>query len=335
MARKGRGYWLDQRNEIWRVCWTERGADGRSRKFTRSTRTSDKGEAEQWLTRFREELARPSQPLQPTVSSILDGYLHTKAGQVRDYRRLDLCARNLKRHLGWVEIDTLLPSHATRYTSQRTGQCVQPGTITQELRILRAALRWAQRERLVGQIPGLEMPPATPPRDRWLTREEAERLIEAATAPHVRLFIQLGLQTAARSGAILGLKWIEVDLERRVIDFGRDAGNKRRGKVPLNDSLGEALHSAQMAAQTPYVIEFAGKRVVRIEKGFRAAVRRAGIPHCSPHCLRHTAVTWAVQAGCSPAEVAAFAGHNVTTMWKTYAHHNPDWLRNVAKVLEG
>ena len=65
----------------------------------------------------------------------------------------------------------------------------------------------------------------------------------------MRLFVQLELGTAARSGAILELRWEQVDLEHGVIDFGRGTGNKRRAVVPINDWLRHP-DGGQGAAQT-------------------------------------------------------------------------------------
>lgn len=336
MARRSRGYWLDQRNGIWRVCWTERGEDGRSRKITRSTGCRGQSEAEQWLSRYVAELERPAQPDEPTVASVLDGYLHDRKGRVVDYARIELCAKHLRSSLGWMTVEKLRPSHSQSYSRQRMKSSIAPGTVGRELRVLRAALHWAQGERLVGQIPKVDMPATPRPRDRWLSRDEAVRLIDAAVTPHVKLFIQLALGTAARSGAILELRWIDVDLDRNVIDFGRGAGNKRRGIVPINTTLGENLHSARLVAQTPSVIEHGGKPVASVKKAFRRTVERAGIAHCTPHDLRRTAGSWMLNAGMPIEVVSRMLGHtNTDVTARVYAHHDVEFLRQAAKVLEG
>lgn len=338
MARKARGFWLEQRGGIWRACWTERGPDGRSRKLTRSCSTRDEGEAQQWLERFRDALERPEQPPEPTVASILDGYLHDRKGRVVDFERIELCAKHLKQHVGWLTIQDLRPRHSTIYTAQRRGSVptLSDGTIGRELRTLRAALHWAYGERLVGQIPKVLIPPGPNPRDRWLTREEAERLIAAAVTPHVRLFIRLALSTAARSGAILELRWIDVDLEQARIDFGQGHGHKRRAVVPIAARLGEALADARLAAQTPWVIEHGGAGVASIKKGFRRSVERAGIAHCTPHDMRRTAGSWMLQAGIPIEVVSRMLGHTNTDITaKVYAWHDVEFLRRAAKALEG
>ncbi|SDW33748.1 Phage integrase family protein [Nitrosomonas communis] len=51
-------------------------------------------------------------------------------------------------------------------------------------------------------------------RDRWLTREEADRLI-AASPEHLAALIRFALATGCRAREITGLEWNRVDLNRR------------------------------------------------------------------------------------------------------------------------
>ena len=74
-------------------------------------------------------------------------------------------------------------------------------------------------------------PPAAE-KDRWIVQAEARRLIEACIEPHLRLFVQLALFTAARSGAVFELTWEQVDFDRKLIDYGEGHGNKRRADCP-------------------------------------------------------------------------------------------------------
>lgn len=346
MPRKSRGYWLERREPsnpaqrrrdryggylgIWYVCWTSN-----RRKNARSTGTRDKGEAQKFLARFLAALDRPEQPDEPTVSAILDGYLQDRNGAVVDYARLELCARHLKRHIGWMRADEIRPSHSKSYATARRKEGVQDGTIAKELRTLRAGLRWGAGERWIRVPPKISIPAATPPRSRWLTRSEAACLLGSAVSPHMRLFLELCLATAARSGAIRLLRWVQVDLEGRVIDFGAGVGNKRRAVVPINDSLYAALTEAKAAAQTEWVIEYNGNRVGSIKKAFARTVARAGIAHCTPHDLRRTAGSWMLQAGIPIEVVSAMLGHSdIRVTRQVYTHWNVDWLRPAAKALE-
>jgi integrase len=135
---------------------------------------------------------------------------------------------------------------------------------------LKAAIHYAEGNRWIAKQPQFTMPVRQPPpRDLWLTREQVCLLIEKAKSPHIKLFIMIAVSTAARSGAILDLRWEQIDFEQRMINFGRGYGNKRRAIVPMNDDVYAALCTARELALTDHVIEFKGKPIQSIKKTFR------------------------------------------------------------------
>ncbi|MEF9605363.1 tyrosine-type recombinase/integrase [Paracoccus sp. PXZ] len=73
---------------------------------------------------------------------------------------------------------------------------------------------------MIQSAPRIELPHTPQPRDRYLTRDEVERVLAAASAPHIRLAVLLMVTTAGRIGALLELTWDRVDLARRVIKLG-------------------------------------------------------------------------------------------------------------------
>jgi len=334
---------LIQRGGRFYVRWW---AEGKAHRL--STGTADRAAATRFLAQFSAGAGSPDPPAQPVISQILDGYLADRKGHVAAYATLAACAAALRRHLGELQPDHLTKERSRFYRRRRRTEGhlvgspenritkpVRDGTIIRELVTLRAALRWAVRERWIAAAPYVELPPAPPARDRWLTREEADRLLAGAGAIHVRVFIALALYTGARAGAILELTWDRVDLDGRRIDLGRGRGNKDRAIVPIGSRLLPELAEARRAATCPYVVEHSGAGVASVKTGFRAAVRRAGLAGVTPHVLRHTAATWLVHGGVPLAEVAAYLGNSVEMIERVYGHHAPDWLRDAAAVLSG
>lgn len=310
---------------VWCVAWH----DGRGTRRI-SLGTADRDEAER---RFRDWQSdqRRQQPL-TTVRDIVDAYL--KDREANKSRSVEI-----QRHIwkGMAEtFDKLQPRHVTRdacrqYTARCQEQGLSNGTIRSRLAVLSAALRWQDPN-----TPAvIEMPPAPPPRERYLTRDEAQRLIDGAGAPHIRLFIILALTTAARAGALLDLTWDRIDLDRGRIDLGEGAGNKRRARVPVNASARDALVAAREAATTDYVIEYAGRQVGSIKKGFARACKNAGVTGVSPHVLRHTSAVWMAEAGVPMSEISQYLGHTSTAVTeRVYARYSPEYLRDAAGALE-
>ena len=300
-----------------------------------STGCEDRGEAEKVLAEYL--IQRRTVGASEGLSAIIAGYLDDrKAHDVPGLERLEWAAKPLRAFWGERPIEAVISRECRKYVETRTAQGVKTSTSRTELQALRAALNWAHRAKIVSEIPQVWLPPRVPPRDRWLTRLEADRLIAGARMPHVRLFILIGLHTAARRSAILALPWSRVDLEQRRISFRdptRAETRKRRPIVPINDTLFAALETAKQMATTEWVIEWAGGPVSSVKTGFREASKRAGLEGVTPHVLRHTAATWMAQAGLPLWQIAGMLGNTEQMVQDTYGHHHPDYLKAAADAL--
>lgn len=334
-------------NGRWRIVWTA----GRV-THSRSTRCQDEAGARAELARFIE--SRRPKARSFTVAAALADYLADRRGEVVAFARLEHGAKALHRHMGRAKVADLTPASGRRYIRARRDEGAGDGTIGRELAQLRAALRLARAEGRIRDVPSLPMPPRPPPRDRWLSRDEAGRLIAAAIEPHVRLFVILALHTAARGGAIRELRWRQLDFEAGLVDFraaGRRKTAKGRAVVPMTDTLRAALLEARAAAEASCsttetkpgfcltgdapVIAYRGRPVKSVARGVDAAARRAKLAGVTPHVFRHTSATWLAQAGVAMERIAQFLGHtNPATTARIYAKHSPDWLADAARKLD-
>lgn len=316
-------------NGIWTICWSE---DRKPRSC--STGTRDEAEARAFRDRWRAALEAPIIPDVVTIGAILDHYLsHKKDKATHDDIRLAIV--RIKRHLG-----NLIPDDLGRNTwwDARRKDGVGDNTIIKEGSILRAALAMAVADRLIqAPPPKVDFPQKPPGRSRWLTREEAAKLIAACKTPHTRLFVLLALHTGARAGAILDLTWDRVDFGAGLITLAlptRQQAKKRRATVPMSATLRHELLEAQKAAITGHVIEYRGHRLDRMITAFNDTVKRAGIAHCTPHDLRRTAATWMVQAGIPTAKVARYLGDTEAMIERVYGRHSPGYLKDAADALD-
>jgi integrase len=334
-------YRLRDRGGVWYIDWTDE-SSGRSRSI--STRQTECAKAEIWRDQWIAGRAQPLPPSQPTVAAILDAYVTARLPHVESKETLRLCAKTITRLIGNLEPRMLVRGtyleRRARIVGPLNGRSipVSPGTLRREITVLRAALSWAFREKWIAEKPYVEMPPKPPPRERWLTRDEIDRLVSGGASYHIRLFVILAYHTAARSGAILDLTWDRVDFDRRIIVYdrpGRRKTNKRRATVPLNTPALAALQEAYIVRTTDYVIEYNGRKVASIKKAFGRACKRAGIVDCSPHVLRHSAASHMVMASVPLKEVADMLGDTMATVEKVYAKWSPDYLRRAADALAG
>lgn len=325
---KGWHLWLDPATTIWHLRLFTAG-----RPITRSTGSRDRGVAEEVLARWLLQQRYPQAAENPTVAVVLDLWLNHK--QRIGQKSVSYKVKALTRHLGWLRVSDYRAAHTRSYIAARRAEQRADGTIREELSKLSSAFHWAASEQIIPAAPIIKANLQVKARSRWLTRDEADRLLASCIAPHVRLFVMLGLHTGARPGAILELTWDQVDFERRLIDYGEVLGGKPRAVVPINDDLLPALIEAREAATTDRVIEYAGRGISRIRDTIAATAARAELPPLTPHDLRRTAGHWLMQAGSSIEEVAAVLGHRDTaTTHRVYARLYPEHLRAAVKRLE-
>jgi integrase len=304
-------------------------SDEQDRTQRASLRTTDREEAERRIVDFRREMAAPAGS---TVGDYVQAYLDYKKDRIRDHVRLVGAWANAKDTFGSLRPDQITPELCGEYAEHRRAMGRSDGTILKEINVIRQGLNWNKVTSA-----RFEAPSAPPPRDRYLTKDEARQLLDGCVQPHVRLFVRLALQTAGRRSAVLGLTWDRVDFEHERINLTvvGEKNRKRRATVPMGEQLKAELLAAREAAQTPYVIEYAGERVMNIKKGFGAAAARAGLADLTPHDLRHTAAVWMAEDGVSFEEIAQYLGHSSPKVtFAVYARFSPTHLRKASRSLE-
>ena len=332
-------YSLTKRGERYYVQWWE---DNTARRI--SCRTGQLAAARRFLAEFEAGRSVEPVPIAPTIGQVLDGY--------RAEREREPCSPTLGYNIAHLKAAFAdLPSnlfakqHARSYVSKRrraglggaaqrkTQRPPADSTLRRELLTLRAAFVWAEKEGWLAKAPQVEAPQPGQARDRWLTREEADRLLASTKQVHVKVFVALALYTAGRAGALLSLTWSQIDFGAGIVDLGKGSGNKRRATVPMVPALRPILEMAYRDRTTIYVVEHGGARVGSIKTGFRNAAARADLQGVTPHTLRHTAATWMAQRGVSLDKIAAYLGNTAVTVERVYAHHHPDHMADAAAAF--
>jgi integrase len=243
----------------------------------------------------------------------------------------------------------------------RAPRMVTASAARRELEDLRAAINHHRREGLCSEIVSVALPPRADSRDRWLTRSEAARLLWAAwrakqvmrdkdtrraVGRHVARFILVALYTGTRSSAICGAALMptvgrsHVDLDQGVFyrrAIGRRQTKKRQPPVKLPARLLAHMRRwARRGLSRKAVIEWNGKPIKSVRKGFEAAVRAAGLgAEVTPHILRHTCATWLMQKGVNLWDAAGFLGMTVQQLEQGYGHHHPDYQDQAVGALGG
>lgn len=292
-------------------------------------------------------------PRRVLIKTVCDIYAEDKAkGHARPTDTIDRLTRVVTFFDGKTLSD-LNKGSCLDYVSKRGKQAAA----RRELEDLRAAVRHHWELGLCTALSPVVLPDKGEARERWLTRQEAAKLLWTAwrlredrgdtqgraRAKHLAHFILIGLYTGTRSGAICGAAleptegrgW--VDTERGVFyrrAIGKKKTNKRQPSVRVPPRL--LAHIRRWKAKrliSHSLIEWHGESIKRVSKGFSSLVKAAKLKDVSPHILRHTAITWQAQLGVPPHEICGFFGITMKMFEEVYGHHHPDFQSNAVNAL--
>ena len=310
------------------------------------TGARDRRTAEVALARYLSEKDRPVGPRDPdqvTVADVLDIYGREHGPSTKDPVRIGYAIAALEPVLGSLPVGKITGEVCRRYGKTR-GKA--DGTVRKELGVLQAALNYCHAEGYVTAAVKVRLPAKPAPRDRWLSRDEAAKLLRAAyrttKCRHVARFILVALYTGSRSDAILGLRFMPhtaggyVDTEAGMM-YRRAPGQvetkKRQPPIPIPRPLRAHLRRWEREGGH-FVVEARGSRCGHIRRAWQTALEVSGIEHCTRHDLRRTAVTWAMQRGADKWAAAGYFGLSLDMLESTYGHHHPDYLRSAVEAME-
>lgn len=246
------------------------------------------------------------------------------------------------------------------YVAWRTAQRVlnakrnvSAATARHELKTMRAAINhWHREHGPLPSVPAVTLPEGAPPRESWITRDEAARAIRAARRTrqvgHIARVILIGVYTGTRPGALLGLGWLPsptngwFDLDAGLL-YRRGTGARRTkkrqtpAKIPdrLLPHLKRWRRLDMELSRKPMlqVIHYGGKPVTKLRNSWRKVMSIAKIGNeVTPHILRHTAATWLMQGGADLYEAAGFLGMSPQMLDEVYGHHHPDFQAGAANA---
>jgi integrase len=192
--------------------------------------------------------------------------------------------------------------------------------------------------------PLIQRPRSSDPRIRWITIEEANRLVEACSE-HLRPLVIFMLYTGARAGEALWLDWKMVDLSRAHVTFPKTKNGEARG-VPLHPrvvaELANLKHRSGDVFRRPDGEPYSRPRNAddtsagtRIKKAFAGACRRAAITDFHPHDCRHTWATWHYAENRDLGSLMRLGGWKSERMVMRYAHVNVGELQHTINKLPG
>jgi integrase len=191
--------------------------------------------------------------------------------------------------------------------------------------------------------------PAAPKRERFLSADEAGRLLDALNDLEARkgvsaVFadaIRLLLLTGARKTEILGLRWSELDVSSRSLvlppERTKAGGSTGERRVALSPAALQLLERRRPSRAKPSDFVFPSStgqgHAVGIRRAFVTACEAAELTGVRVHDLRHTFASFAIAGGSSLFLVGKLLGHASARTTERYAHLSNDPLAAAAAAI--
>lgn len=347
---KNRGVHVKFRKE--RSTWEV--VEYRSGKLERhATGFSSRADAEEKLAEFIFERNSPQKnEREITFGELIAYYIREHMGTIARPETAIKCFDRLIPYFGDLKLSDYKKSMILKYIEHRKEEfdtwlkageykkvrTLKAQTVRREIEQLQAVIGYCYRDNVISVCPYLWKPERSRPRERWLTKKEAAALLRAADAlpkaDYLRLFIIIGLYTGARSEAISMLRWPQVDFNTGHINFTVNQTNdiKQASRVPMPRRLRRELLKAQKRGlEMGYVVHRHQERIKSVKNSFASACELAGLDGVTPHVLRHTAVSWMMQAGVSPEMIGKFVGMSAQMVRQVYGHLAPEHLKDAVE----
>ncbi|RNF34198.1 integrase [Paracoccus methylarcula] len=369
MPRRAKGprlYWRARKDapSVWEI------RDGSQRI---STGTDCRREAETRLAQYIDRKHRSSGPTRPeelSVGMCLTIYAEEHAQGVAAPERIGYAIDALDQFWNGLTVADVKGETCRRYARSRTkkdGAPISNGTIRRELNVLQAAINYCHGEGYLIHAPKVTLPDKPPSRERWLTRQEAAWLIRGARSlnrdgRHLADFILHGLYTGSRKETILSMHIDRpspvgghVDTKTGVLyrKPGKKVETHKRQRPARLPSRYLAHLRRQAANGRVYIVERRIERDGKLRREMVKDVKNAWVSARSeaerlawlhgvnidlsgvtPHTLKHTAITWALQRWASIWDAAGYFSTSAETIERTYGHHSPNHQATAVKAMD-
>lgn len=213
-------------------------------------------------------------------------------------------------------------------------------TFNRRLSMLRSAVAHSVKSGKISTDPlakiaaretSLEEEEAAESKKRPLNDAEILRIIDYFDKHHpaYAAFVQFLLFSGVRTGEAVGLRWQDIDLEKKVIfitqTITRERGKyqkvKKRPKtmqsnrsLKMSDRIYEVIVKISFAKHDPGDLIFKSPKDCVIDHGnfrriWKQVLERLEIPYRKPYATRHTLLSHALEKGLTIPQVAGIAGH--------------------------
>lgn len=267
--------------------------------------------------------------------------------------------------LGSTRLDKLTAQQVTTLLREKGESGLSPTTVNHIRSVLRDALNRAVKWNLIIRNPVVLTDPVRQERKRVvpLSPETARAALAAAQGHRLEALFSLALFLGLRQGEVLGLRWIDVDLDGGTlkveqalqrVDGGlivkapKTAKSRRRLALPPTLIAVMRAHRDRQAIERQIAGEgwqesglvFTTQRGTPLDprnvlRWWQLLLVDAGLPRHTFHATRHTAVSLLIEQGVPLKVIQEILGHAVlSTTADVYGHLYPQAFDEAAAAME-
>ncbi len=360
MSRERKGSIVERDKKLYaRIQFTD--GDGCRRDLWRraETRTHAKETIKHLLRELEDNGAQTQDAARMTFAQLADYYLENfiveacyangiKVSGLRSLSSPRCQLKVLRDYFGKKKLRDLTYSDIRSFKMMRMRTPTKQGgersiaSVHRELALLRRMLSVSVRQQWIQKNPfacgeSLISSAAEVKRERFLSREEEERLFAAIDAEpkraHIKGIVLIALDCSLRRAEITSLKWSDLDLEGRTITVRAfNAKTAKSRTVAMTTRLYECLRKLQESCVDSDALVFGG--IKNIKRSFTSACRLARISNFRFHDCRATAITRMLGAGLPVTEVMRVSGHSTLTAFAVYARADLETAFRAAAALD-
>ena len=291
--------------------------------------------------------AKPVRSGSVTVAEWSGRWLASIRGKAPLYQ--EICRRSVEQRinpvLGAFPLSEVTAYHVELAIQQWAGQ-LAPNTVLMTTRHLGSLMASAVRAEIISRNPvsAARRPRAVRKRIDPFTPAELGKIIRAASQnPRWRCAALLAA-TGLRVGELVALDATDYDPATGLLSISKGErlhhgigppktyNSIRTIRVP--DAAQPVLAAARGGRGRGPLFIRDGKRQSRFSavKAWRRVLEACGLAYRTPHVARHSVASQMLAAGASPADVAAYLGDMVETIFKTYIHPT---RTDASRVMDG
>lgn len=224
------------------------------------------------------------------------------------------------------------PETIEKYKTERLGK-VKPATVNRELACLKnlfnKSIEWGYCN--VNPVKKVKLLKEPPGRIRYLENYEIHALLKECSLT-LKPIVIVALNTGMRKSELLNLKWRDVSSKDRMIIVKNSKNNESR-IIPMNEDVYSTLRELYHPENNYVFLTKKGSPYKEIKKGFKSALKRAGIDDFRFHDLRHTFASHLAMNGWNLQTIQRLMGHKDFKMTLRYSHLTKSHLQDAVNSL--